>query len=173
MDGQRAEMRRLHHVQKLGGRNPRNVDRPGLELEPLQIVADPDFFDNRVQSEFLRAAASQFQAVNGVLQSYALELKGTVARDFTAPESWTPELMRRLATAGVKIAPANDSAARVVLSRDLANRVARMSFGDAAAKSRLLPEDHQLLRAVELLEKSTTQAQLLAAASPAQNSARK
>jgi len=133
----------------------------------------PDDTITTGERDFLRAATSQFPTINGVLQSYALELKGTVPRDFAAPEAWTAELMRRLATAGVKLAPANDSAGRTVLSRDLANRVARMSFGDAAAKARLLPEDHQLLRAVELLEKSTTQAQLLAAASPAQSSARK
>ncbi|HET7372232.1 MAG TPA: hypothetical protein VFJ20_02575, partial [Gemmatimonadaceae bacterium] len=133
----------------------------------------PDDTITTAEREFLRAAAPQFQTINGVLQSYALELKGTVPRDFTAPASWTTELMRRLASAGTKIAPANDSAARVVLSRDLANRVTRMSYGDATAKARLLPEDHQLLKAVELLERSTTQAQLLAAASPAQSSARK
>jgi hypothetical protein len=90
-----------------------------------------------------------------------------VPRDFTFPPTWTPELMRRLQAAGVKIEPAHDSGARRFLTRDLANRVARMSFGEAAAKERLMSEDHQLLKAVELLERSSTQAQLLAAATPA------
>ncbi len=49
MQRQRAEVRRLHHIQKLGRRNSRNVDRAGLELEPLQIVASADFLDYRVQ----------------------------------------------------------------------------------------------------------------------------
>jgi hypothetical protein len=44
--------------------------------------------------------------------------------------------------------------------------VARLSFGDAVAKSRTLDEDHQLLKAVELLQRNATQAQLLAAAAP-------
>jgi hypothetical protein len=53
-----------------------------------------------------------------------------------------------------------------MLTRELANRVARLSFGDAAAKERLLAEDHQLTKAIELLGRSTSQAQLLAAADP-------
>jgi hypothetical protein len=48
--------------------------------------------------------------------------------------------------------------------RDLSNRVARMSFGEAAAKGRVLGDDHQLARAIALLEHSTTQSQLLATA---------
>jgi hypothetical protein len=41
--------------------------------------------------------------------------------------------------------------------------VTRLTFGDAAAKARNLAEDHQLLKAIDLLEHNTTQAQLLAA----------
>ena len=136
-------------------------------------VMVPDDTITTAERDFLRVAAPQAQTINTVLQNYALELKGTVARDFTAPAAWTPELMRRLQAAGVKVQPAYDSAARRFLTHDLVNRVARMSFGEAAAKERLLPEDHQLLEAIELLEKSTTQAQLLAAAPAAPANVRK
>jgi hypothetical protein len=74
--------------------------------------------------------------------------------------------MRRLTAAGVKLDSKYDATARTVLTRDLENRVARLSFGDAVAKSRTLDEDHQLLKAVELLQRNATQAQLLAAAAP-------
>ena len=133
----------------------------------------PDDTVTTAEREFLRAAAPQAQPINTVLQNYALELKGTVPRDFQVPVTWTAELMRRLQVAGVKVDPAFDGAARRFLTRDLANRVARMSFGEAAAKERLLSEDHQLTRAIDLLEKSSTQAQLLAAAGPASASVRK
>jgi len=69
---------------------------------------------------------------------------------------------QRLSVAKVKLEPKYDSVSKVFLTRDLANRVTRMTFGEAAAKSRTLSEDHQLLRAIELLEHSATQAQLLA-----------
>jgi carboxyl-terminal processing protease len=133
----------------------------GGGIRPDLLVAD----DTLVTSErdFLRAAAPQLQAINTVLQNYALELKGSVAKDFTVPPSWTSELMRRLDAGKVKIDPKHDAAARAFLVRDLVNRVARLSFGEAAAKERLLASDHQLVRAIELLKTATSQAQLLAA----------
>jgi len=143
-----------------GGR----VEYGGGGIHPDIVVSDTLTTPER---DFFRAAAPQGQAITTVLQDYSLELKGTVARDFKAPVTWTTELMRRLAAAGVKLDAKYDSTARVVLTRDLENRVARLSFGDAVAKARSLDEDHQLLKAVELLQRSTTQAQLLAAAAPA------
>jgi hypothetical protein len=119
-----------------------------------------------IERDFFRAAASQGQIIATVLQDYSLELKGTVAPDFKVPATWGTELTRRLAAAGVKIDPKFDATARQVLTRDIENRVTRLTFGDAAAKARSLDEDHQLLKAVELLQRNTTQAQLLAASAP-------
>jgi carboxyl-terminal processing protease len=134
------------------------------------IRADILVADDTVSTEerdFLRIAAPQSQAINSVLQDYALELKGTVSKGFTVPASWTPELMRRLEVAKVKIEPKYEQGARTFLTHDLANRVTRLTLGDAAAKERSLSEDHQLTRAIELLQRSTTQAQLLTAAGSA------
>ncbi|MGH7616955.1 MAG: hypothetical protein ACREPM_06985, partial [Gemmatimonadaceae bacterium] len=64
------------------------------------------------------------------------------------------------------IDPKYDSVAKAFLIRDLSNRVTRLSFGDAVAKSRTLADDHQLARAIALLERNPTQAQLLATAGP-------
>jgi carboxyl-terminal processing protease len=132
----------------------------GGGIRPDIVVADDTL--PTVERDFLRASAPQAQAINGVLQDYALELKGTVSPGFTVPATWTTSVWNRLGTAHVKIEPKYDSAAKVFLTRDLSNRVARMTFGEAAAKSRTLAEDHQLARAIELLEHSATQAQLLA-----------
>jgi len=134
----------------------------GGGIHPDIVVADDTI--PTVERDFFRAAASQGQSITTVLQDYSLELKGTVARDFKVPASWTPELMRRLTAAGVKLDPKFDSTERKVLTRDLENRVTRLTFGDGTAKARTLDEDHQLLKAVELLQRNTTQAQLLAAA---------
>jgi carboxyl-terminal processing protease len=136
----------------------------GGGIRPDLTVSDDTI--STMEREFLRLATPQFQAINTVLQDYALELKGSVSKGFTVPPAWTPELMRRLEAAKVKIEPKYDQAAREFLTRDLANRVARISLGDAAAKERNLAEDHQLTRAIDLLQRSTTQAQLLTAAAP-------
>ena len=50
-----------------------------------------------------------------VLQDYALELKGTVAKGFAPPAAWTPELMRRSHVCEVKIDPKFDATARAFL----------------------------------------------------------
>jgi carboxyl-terminal processing protease len=134
----------------------------GGGIRPDIMVSDDTI--STIEREFLRAIAPQLQAVNTTLQDYALELKGSVSKDFAVPPTWTPELMRRLDVAKVKIEPKYDATAREFLTHDLAHRVARIAFGDAAAKERNVSEDHQLSRAIELLQRSTTQAQLLAAA---------
>src|SRR5215467_1276197 len=135
----------------------------GGGIHPDVIVADDTL--STEERDFIRAAAPQRQAINTVLQNYALQLKGTVQqRTFTAPATWSTELMTRMNAAGVKLEPKFQTAERTFLTRDLENRVTRLTFGDAAAKARNLGEDHQLLKAIDLLEHSTTQAQLLAAA---------
>ena len=116
------------------------------------------------EQEFWRSLAPKAQAVQTVLMDYALELKGTVSRDFMVPPVWTTTLMQRLATAGVKIEPKIADVAPRLLTQDLERRVTRLAFGDAAEKARALNDDHQLLKAVELLQHSTTQAELLAQA---------
>jgi carboxyl-terminal processing protease len=132
----------------------------GGGIRPDIVVADDTL--GTAERDFLRASAPQAQAINAVLQDYSLELKGTVTSAFSVPSSWTSTIMKRLDAAHVRIDAKYDSAARTFLTRDLSNRVTRMSFGDAVAKGRTLADDHQLSRAITLLEKSTTQAQLLA-----------
>jgi carboxyl-terminal processing protease len=137
----------------------------GGGIRPDVVVADDTLMTS--ERNFLLAIAPKRQAINTVMQDYALELKSTVSRDFVAPAAWTTELMRRIAAAQVKIDPKFDSTARTLLTHDLTHRVARLAFGDAAAKARTVPDDHQLLKALDLLSHNTTQARLLAAASPA------
>ncbi len=133
----------------------------GGGIRPDVLVADDTLTTD--ERDFIRAATPQRQAINSVLLSYALELKGSVAKDFTVPAAWSTQLMTRLNAANVKLEPKYQTAERTYLTRDLANRVERLTFGDAAAKARNVGEDHQLSKAIELLEHNATQAQLLAA----------
>lgn len=133
----------------------------GGGIRPDLIVASDTL--STIEREFLRSVAPKVQAINNVLQDYALELKGSVSKNFTAPETWTTELMRRMAAANVTIEAKFDSTSRSFLTRDLENRVARLTFGDAVAKERTLSDDRQLVRAIELVKASRSQSQLLAA----------
>jgi carboxyl-terminal processing protease len=114
-----------------------------------------------LEQEFLRSIATKGQQVRTVLQQYSLELRGQVAPNFTVPPSWIAELRRRVRAAGVVIEPRYDSVASALLGEELDRRVARRAFGDAEAKRRTLDEDHALTRAIELLRRSRSQADLL------------
>jgi carboxyl-terminal processing protease len=135
----------------------------GGGVRPDVLVAEDTL--TTAERDFLRVAAVQGQKINKVLQDYAIELKASVPRNMTTPPAaWTNELMQRLSRDSVKIDPKYEAAERSFLTRDLASRAMRMAYGDAAAKVRLIAEDKPLMKAIELLQKSTTQAQLLASA---------
>jgi carboxyl-terminal processing protease len=134
----------------------------GGGIRPDIAVADDTL--STPERDFFRIAAPQSQKINTVLQNYALELKSKVQRNFTPSPDWATEILRRLAADSVKFDAKYEPAARSFLLRDLSNRVARMAFGDAAAKARIVDQDKPLSKAIELLEKSSTQAQLLALA---------
>jgi hypothetical protein len=109
--------------------------------------------------------ATKGQQIRSVLQNYSLELRGQVARDFMVKAEWRAELRRRLGAAGVTIDTRFDSVANVLLTDELDRRIARRAFGDAEAKRRTLREDRALLRAIDLLQRSRTQKDLLRTAS--------
>jgi hypothetical protein len=75
--------------------------------------------------------------------------------------------MARLKTAGVPVDSTLRPAAEHLLTRDLEIDVAREAFGDADARKRTVSEDPPLQRAIELLSKSHSQAELLSLATTA------
>ena len=134
----------------------------GGGITPDLIVTDDTL--STIEQQFLRSVAPKAQIVQSVLDSYAFELKSSVNRDFVMSRSWTGELTHRLATRGVTFEPRFEAAATRLLGRELEHRVARMAFGDAAAKERELRTDRQLTQAMDLLEKSATQHELFTVA---------
>ena len=132
----------------------------------------PDFFiredtTSTLRQEFLRSVAAKGPQIQSVLQQYSGELREKVARDFAVTPVWSAELRRRLKTSGVTIDARYDSVATALLSDWLAHRIARRAFGDAEAKKRTLGEDRALTRAIELLQQSRSQQDLLRIASAA------
>ncbi len=138
----------------------------GGGIRPDLVVADDTL--STLERRFLISIATKRQAINTVIADYALELKGTVPRNFTAPAAWTTELMRRMhaSKAEITIEPALEPTAETFLTHDLELRVTRLAFGDAAAKARGVSEDRQLARALDLLQHASTQSQLFVAGAP-------
>ena len=134
----------------------------GGGISPDVIVTDDTL--STIEQQFLRAIAPKGQIVQSALDSYAFELKGTVARNFVPSPAWTTELTRRLQSRGVTFEPRFEAAATKLLGRELEHRVARMAFGEAVAKERELHNDRQLTKAMELLEKAATQRELFTVA---------
>ena len=93
-------------------------------------------------------------------------------RDFVFDPAWGAELGRRLSAGGVTIEPRFQDAARRLLGRELEHRVARMAFGDAAAKERELPTDRPLSEAITLLRRATNQRELFTVAHASAESTR-
>jgi carboxyl-terminal processing protease len=135
----------------------------GGGITPDIIV--PDDTLSTAEQDFYRYLAPKGQAVSTTLNQYAFELKSS-PHDYVVTPAWRTELRRRLTAAGVTIDPKYEPVATKLLDRELDRRVSRLVLGDAGAKQRSMPEDHQLSRAVALLSTVHTQGALLAAAQP-------
>ncbi len=132
----------------------------GGGITPDVIVPDDTLLTG--EQQFLRAIAPKAQQFVTVLNQYAFELKKVAPKDFTVTPAWRTELRRRLSDAGVTIDAKYDSAATLVLDRELDRRVARLVLGDAGARQRSVNEDHQLARAIALLNNARSQDALFA-----------
>ena len=133
----------------------------GGGITPDVIVPDDTLLTT--EQEFLKAVAPKAQAFVTVLNTYAQELKPAAGRDFTITPAWRAELRKRLVAAGISIDTKYESAATRMLDRELDRRVSRLVLGDAGARRRSVPEDHQLERAIALLSGARTQEALFAA----------
>jgi len=132
----------------------------------------PDFLVHEdtlttLEADFLRSVAAKGPQIQVVLQQYSLELRNRVQPGFVMTPEWRAELRRRLTAAGVAFEPRYDSVGTALLSAELDRRVTRRAFGDAEAKKRTLRDDRALSRAIELLQRSRTQQDLLRTASAA------
>jgi len=132
----------------------------GGGITPDVIVPDDTLLTS--EQQFLRAIAPKAQQFVTVLNQYALDLKPVAKKDFVVTPQWRAELRRRLSDAGVTIDAKYDSAATLVLDRELDRRVARLILGDAGARQRSVSDDHQLARAISLLNNARSQQALFA-----------
>jgi len=120
------------------------------------------------EQNFNKAIAPKSQEFFTALNDYTLELSHGANLGFTVQPQWRDEFYRRLTAKGVQVSRAQyDSASRVV-NRLLEQRVARLVGGDSTAKRRDLRFDLPLQKALDLMEKGSTQKDLftLAAAIP-------
>lgn len=130
------------------------------------VIVKPDTITTPEQ-DYLRAVAAKQSTIYTLVYAYARELKGSVRPDFTIKPEWRDELFNRMVKADVKVDRALYDAAQPLIDRTLTLRIASLAFGDSAAFRRTVPDDRQLLTALEYLKKGRSQRELLAMAGAA------
>jgi len=135
----------------------------GGGITPDVIV--PDDTLTSAEQRLAKSLAVKQQEFYTTYYDYSLELSKSIGKDFAVQPGWRQELLRRLEAKGVVIDRKDYEASARYVDRLLEQRVARFAFGDSAAKRRDLPYDAPLRKAIDILDKSTTQKELFAIAS--------
>ena len=103
------------------------------------------------------------QEVYLALDEYAFSLRAAgLAANFQLTDAMRAEFRTRLGARGITVDDAIWQGGRAYVDRLLDDRISRRVFGDSVAKRRDVREDVQLLKALELLKKGRTTAELLA-----------
>src|SRR5688500_10225170 len=115
------------------------------------------------EQKLAKAIAPKGATFITILTDYAAQLRGTVKPDFVVTPAWRDELYKRMTAAGIQVDRAEYDAGFGWVRRELDRRVARLAFGDTLVRRRQLPDDKPLLKALELLQATQSQRELLAA----------
>ena len=142
----------------------------GGGITPDVIVAEDTI--SSPEQRFAKAIAPKYPAFRSVIYSYALQLKGGVTPSFTVKPEWRTDLYRRLVAAKLDINRAQYDSAAPLVTRWIGNQVAQLAFGDSTAFRREIPDDRQLLTAIDLLRKSASQKELFSLAQAARPASR-
>jgi carboxyl-terminal processing protease len=134
----------------------------GGAITPDRIVK-PDTLTS-VEQAVVRAIAPKSQEIYVALYDLAYGLKDRVRPDFAVQQEWRDEFFRRITATGAKVPREQYDRAQRYIDRLIENRVARLAFGDSAARRRDVDDDVQLREAIEILRKGQTQRDLFALA---------
>jgi carboxyl-terminal processing protease len=135
------------------------------------IAVRPDTFTT-AELALVRAMAPKSQEIYVKLYDFAFALKGKVKADFTVTPEWREQIFQVVLASGAKVDRPMLEAGAGYIDRLIENRIARTAFGDAEAKRRDLDDDAALRKAVELLRKGRSQADLFAMAKGAASASR-
>ncbi len=134
----------------------------GGGITPDVIVQDDTL--TTAEQTFAKAIAPKSQEFFTTLADYATELGKTAPANFTVQPQWVNEFYNRLTAKGVTVdRKLYDSANRYV-TRALDQRVAHYASGDSTAKRRDIAYDAPLRKAVDMLDKASSQRDLFSMA---------
>jgi carboxyl-terminal processing protease len=134
----------------------------GGGITPDVIVQDDTL--TATEQAFTKAIAPKGQDFRTVITDYSMELAKTVTPNYTVQPAWLNELYNRLQSKGVISDRKLYDGANRYLTRFLDQNVAHYAFGDSTAKRRDIAFDAPLRKAIDLLDKSSSQRDLFTAA---------
>jgi carboxyl-terminal processing protease len=134
----------------------------GGAITPDVVVTGDTLTD--ADRALLKAIAPASQAAYLAAYGMAQALESTVKPDFTVQPAWRDTLFARWQTAKVPVSRAQFDAAQALIDRLLADRISELAFTDSAAFAHRIGDDRQLTRALDLIRRSHTQAELFALA---------
>jgi len=134
----------------------------GGGITPDVIVNDDTL--TAAEQQFAKAVAPKSQEFFTALNDYSVELAKSVKPGFMVEPAWTNEFYGRLQARGVTVDRKSYDSANRYVTRLLDQRVAHYAFGDSTAKRRDLAYDAPLRKAIDLLDKGTSQRELFAMA---------
>ncbi|HEY5218556.1 MAG TPA: S41 family peptidase, partial [Gemmatimonadaceae bacterium] len=132
----------------------------GGGIIPDVVVRDDTL--STLEQQFFRSVAASVGPISSELDQYSRQLKDSLkSPTLDLKPAWKAHLLSALTARGVKIEPRFTAVGDSILTEQLAVRTVSKAFGDGAAKQLTLGEDRQLVKAITLLQQSTSQAQLL------------
>ena len=137
------------------------------------VIVKPDTISTVEQTFAKTLFGPKLQDVNNALAGLASDLKPQVAGNpsFTVKPEWREDFYKRLTAAGVPIDRKQFEGAQGYVDRLIDFRVARSAFGDSTAKRHEISDDVQLRRAMSLVQRASSQKDLLAMAEREQRTA--
>jgi carboxyl-terminal processing protease len=130
----------------------------GGGITPDVIVKDDTL--TTPEQQFARAIAPKGQDFRTVLNDYSMELAKGANAKFTVQQAWIDEFYSRLQTRGVTVDRKLFDGANRYVTRVLDDAVAHFVAGDSLAKRRTIASDHQLVKAIDMIEKASSQRDL-------------
>jgi carboxyl-terminal processing protease len=113
---------------------------------------------------FLDSLGSSYPAFRAALSDVALNARGdgnVVSEDFAVTPEMRARLYGALVERGVRLSPELFASAARYVDRQLGHEITRELFGEAAATRRRLLADRQMRAAINLISRSTSQADLV------------
>jgi carboxyl-terminal processing protease len=133
------------------------VARGGISPD---VTVNPDTLNSAEQS-FIRVVIPKAAQFRSAIFDEAREQHGHVTEGFVVTPALRQELRDRLARGGITFDDTTFNGGANYLDQLLAQQTLRLAFGDSAAVRRSISVDAPLLRAITMLKKANTQAELI------------